>query len=229
MRANGAELALPASRRARAVLAFLALQPGPQPRGRLAARFWPDVLDESARANLRVALTELRHALGPHAAAVVATRDTVALDGPALVVDAREFRTALIEGDPARALAACGGPILDGFDQEWAIEARDDHARALDEALEHVAAVAGDPRDAVRLTRARVALDPLADAPNRRLIERLAAAGDHPAALAAGRQFSERLRTQLGIPPAARRGAARRGGRASRATAGSRAASGGAR
>ena len=76
------ELAPPTSKRARAVLAYLALNPGPQPRGRLAARFWPDVLDESARASLRVALTELRQALGPAAGHVVATRDTVALDGP---------------------------------------------------------------------------------------------------------------------------------------------------
>jgi DNA-binding SARP family transcriptional activator len=80
LRVDGAPIALPASRRARAVLAYLALNPGPQPRGRLAARFWPDVLDESARASLRVALTELRQALGPAARFVVATRDTVALE-----------------------------------------------------------------------------------------------------------------------------------------------------
>ena len=55
--------------------------------------------------------------------------------------------------------------------------------------------------EAIRLTRAQLALDPLADAPNRRLIERLAAAGDRAAALSAGRQFSERLRVQLGIAP----------------------------
>jgi DNA-binding SARP family transcriptional activator len=67
--AEGAELAPPASKRARAVLAYLALNPGPQQRGRLAARFWPDVLDESARVSLRVALTELRQALGPAAGA----------------------------------------------------------------------------------------------------------------------------------------------------------------
>src|SRR5207302_8586230 len=86
LRADGGELAPPASKRARAVLAFLALNAGPQPRGRLAARFWPDVLDESARASLRVALTELRQALGPAASYVVATRDTVALEGPGLSV-----------------------------------------------------------------------------------------------------------------------------------------------
>ena len=198
---DGAPIALPASRRARAVLAYLALNPGPQARGQLAARFWPDVLDESARASLRVALTELRQALGPAAGYVVATRETVALEGSDLRVDAREFRRGLEEGDAARALEACGAPILDGFDEEWAIEAREEHAQRLAAALESAAAAAVDPAEAVRLTRAEVALDPLAEAPNRRLIERLAAAGDRAAALSVGRQFAERLRAQLGIAP----------------------------
>ncbi len=201
VRADGAELALPASKRARAVLAYLALNPGPQPRSRLAARFWPDVLDESARASLRVALTELRQALGPAAAYVAATRDAVALDGPDLTVDVREFQQALEGGDTERALEACGAPVLDGFDEEWAIEARDEHLHRLAGAFEAAAAAAGDPAEAVRLTRAEVALDPLAEAPNRRLIERLAAGGDRAAALSAGRQFVERLRAQLGIAP----------------------------
>jgi DNA-binding SARP family transcriptional activator/tetratricopeptide (TPR) repeat protein len=201
LRADGAELAPPASKRARAVLAFLALYPGAHQRGRLAARFWPDVLDESARASLRVALTELRQALGPAADCVVATRDTVALDGPGLNVDIRTFQLALGEGDPVRALEACSAPVLEGFDDDWALEARDEHAHRLAEALEQAAAGAGDPAEALRLTRAQVALDPLAEAANRRLIERLAAGGDRAAALTAGRQFAERLRTQLGIAP----------------------------
>src|ERR1700749_2505153 len=116
LRTEAGEMAPPSSRRARAVLAYLAFHPGPHPRGRLAARFWPDVLDESARASLRVALTELRQALGPAARMVLATRETVALEGPGLRVDAREFQRALDEGDAARALEACGVPILDGFD-----------------------------------------------------------------------------------------------------------------
>jgi DNA-binding SARP family transcriptional activator len=201
LRTEGAELALPASKRSRAVLAYLALNPGPQPRSRVAARFWPDVLDESARASLRVALTELRQALGPAARYLAATRDTVALDGPDLTVDVREFQRHLDEGDAPRALEVCGGPILDGFDEEWAIEARDEHMHRLAAAFEAAAAAADDPADAVRLTRAEVALDPLAEAPNRRLIERLAANGDRAAALSAGRQFVERLRAQLGIAP----------------------------
>jgi len=201
LRADGAKLVPPASKRARAVLAFLALNPGAHPRGRLAARFWPDVLDESARASLRVALTELRQALGSAAGYLVATRDTVALEGPDLSVDARAFQLALGEGDPVRALEACSAPILDGFDEDWALAARDEHAHRLAEALEQAAAAADDPAEAVRLTRAQVALDPLAEAANRRLIDRLAAGGDRAAALSAGRQYTERLRAQLGIPP----------------------------
>src|ERR1700761_5577417 len=106
LRMDGTELAPPPSKRARAVLAYLALTPGTPPRSRLAARFWPDVLDESARASLRVALSELRQALGPAAGYLVATRDTVALDRQDLSVDARAFQLALGEGDPEHALAA---------------------------------------------------------------------------------------------------------------------------
>ncbi|MEA2145638.1 MAG: hypothetical protein QOG59_1225, partial [Solirubrobacteraceae bacterium] len=201
LRVDGVEVAPPASKRARAVLAYLAITPGPQSRARLAARFWPDVLDESARASLRVALTELRQALGPAASHVVATRDTVALEGPDLRVDTRAFQRAVDDGDPVEAIESCGAPILDGFEEDWAIAAREEHAQRLGDVLDAAASATLDLAQAVRFTRAHVALDPLAEAPNRLLIERLAAAGDRAAALSAGRQFAERLRTQLGIAP----------------------------
>src|SRR5437588_11909108 len=91
LRLNGSELPPPSSKRARALLAYLALNPGAHPRRRLAARFWPDVLDESARASLRVALTELRQALGPAAAHLITTRETAELGGAELVIDVRLF------------------------------------------------------------------------------------------------------------------------------------------
>jgi DNA-binding SARP family transcriptional activator len=201
LRAGGAELAPPASRRARAVLAYLALNPGAHTRAQLAARFWPDVLDESARTSLRAALTELRRALGPAADHVVATRERVALDGAGLAVDARAFEQALTRGDAGAAVAACRAPILDGFDDDWAHEARQAHSRRLADALEQLAAAAHDPAEAIRLTREQVALDPLAEEPSRRLIERLAQAGDRAAALAEGERFADRLRHTLHIPP----------------------------
>src|SRR5919199_1825725 len=55
-------LVAPPSRPARELLAWLALHPGAHPRLELASRFWPDVLESSARASLRTALHELRRA-----------------------------------------------------------------------------------------------------------------------------------------------------------------------
>src|SRR5829696_4930787 len=92
LRSDGRELAPPRSRRARAVLAYLAAHPGAHARGELAARFWPDVLDESSRTSLRAALSELRGALGPESERLVATRSTVALDA---WVDVRELAALL--------------------------------------------------------------------------------------------------------------------------------------
>jgi DNA-binding SARP family transcriptional activator len=52
----------------------------------LAARLWPDVLDESARVSLRTALVQLRSAIGSEADRFLdASRDRVALAGPAQV------------------------------------------------------------------------------------------------------------------------------------------------
>jgi DNA-binding SARP family transcriptional activator len=105
--AGGVELPPPVSRRARRVLAYLALHPGPHARAELDARFWPDVLDESARTSLRAALSELRRALGPAADHVVATRDTVALDGDDLTVDPAEaVRLSPSRSTPRRAARA---------------------------------------------------------------------------------------------------------------------------
>ncbi|HEX5621127.1 MAG TPA: AAA family ATPase [Solirubrobacteraceae bacterium] len=109
--ADGLQIALPRSRRARGLLAYLAAHPGPHSRGHLAARFWPDVLDESARASLRAALTELRQALGPQAGSLVAGRDTVALEN--VWVDLRdEVPTAT---------------LLTDMDDDWVLELRSAH------------------------------------------------------------------------------------------------------
>src|SRR6188472_4708292 len=70
----------PASGRARSLLGWLALERRTHARSELAARFWPDVLDESARTSLRSALSALRRALGPNAERyVLADREHVAL------------------------------------------------------------------------------------------------------------------------------------------------------
>src|SRR3954466_3435761 len=86
---DGSTLPPPESARARALLAWLSLNPGMHSRGRLAALFWPDVLDSSARASLRRALWSLRRALGEAGERHLgATRDRVGLQD--VEVDALE-------------------------------------------------------------------------------------------------------------------------------------------
>src|SRR3954470_12003741 len=82
-------------RPARALLAWLALHRGAQPRAAVAARLWPGVLDESARQSLRAALTVVRRALG--ADALVADREAVGL-AAAVEVDVQRFDALLGEG-----------------------------------------------------------------------------------------------------------------------------------
>src|SRR5487761_1183177 len=105
VRLAGATAELPASRRARALLSWLAVHPGRHSRSRLAGQFWPEVLDPSARASLRSALWSLRSALGPGFAGYLATeRDSIALAGAGLQVDLLEVRRLLAAGSPEAAL-----------------------------------------------------------------------------------------------------------------------------
>ena len=77
---SGREVALPKSRKARAVLAFLALQDRPVHRSRLGEMFWDRAADP--RGGLRWALTRLRKALGPDESWLVADKSSVSLNCP---------------------------------------------------------------------------------------------------------------------------------------------------
>ncbi len=201
---DGVPLELPRSRRGRALLAWLALHPGMHARGMMAAQFWPEVLDSSARSSLRVALSELRAALGDDAGCLLATREAVGLDGAR--VDVREFSAHLAAGDPKSAVAACPGELLRGMDEDWVHAARAEHhaqaVAALAE-LADAAEVAGDSAAALAWSRQAAALDPLGEQEHRKLMRRLAAGGDRSGALRVGEQLGQRLRGTLGIAPAA--------------------------
>ena len=193
--------------RCAALLAWLALHPGMQPRGRVAARLWPDVMDESARRSLRTALLDLRGELGPQAAGhLLGTRDEIGL-GPDVRVDVRDFAAAAADGRLAEAFAiGAAGELLPELDHEWAYEAREEHERRLAEIVERLAVDAeqrGDPGAAVEYTRRLVALDPLSEEHARSLMRRLALGEDRAAALAAFEQHRERLRSDLRMAPSA--------------------------
>jgi DNA-binding SARP family transcriptional activator/tetratricopeptide (TPR) repeat protein len=203
---DGRPVELPADARARELLARLALSPGPHPRSLLAGRLRPDVPEESARKSLRNALYELRRALGESAAdALVADGDRVGLAESASV-DLWEFQRHLAAGELEAAAEVGRGELLAGFDGDWAIQAREEHAAELARllgSLAEQAEEAGDLTAAVGWARRRLEVEPLAEAAHRELIRLLALDGDRPAALAAARAMGERLRSELGIPPSA--------------------------
>ena len=190
--------------RAAALLAWLALNPGLHPRSAVAARFWPEVLDESARASLRSALWSLRKQLGEEAnGALVATRERVGL-GDDTWVDVRELDRLRSEGKLEDALALAEGELLPGFEDEWVFDARDEHRALTTALLEALAATAegeGDLRRAVELSRRAAALEPLSEEVHRALMRRLVAVGDRGAALAVFSELRTRMLQKLRIGP----------------------------
>jgi DNA-binding SARP family transcriptional activator/tetratricopeptide (TPR) repeat protein len=205
LESEGVALPLPERRRARSLLGWLALHPGMHPRSEVAGRFWPDVLDSSARKSLRTELVAVRHALGSAGEGVlVATRDTVGLVGDAVCVDAREYERLVLEGRLEAAVELCDGELLPGLDGEWVYDARESHRRRFGDVLECLAAdaeAAGALEDAVRISRRRVGLDPLREDAHRQLIRRLIAAGEISAARVAFDDLARRLRADLQVAP----------------------------
>ena len=197
-----------ASGRARGLLAWLAVHPGMHSRARVASQFWPDILDESARASLRTTLATLRRELGSSAAGcVVADRERVGIeDGRGVWVDLREFERLVSVDRWAEALALCRGELLSDLDDEWVLEARAAHRHRAGEVLAALAGAAeegDDLRLAVHYSRERFALDPLSEEAARALIRRLARAGDRASAVASYRALRTGLRRDLGIEPSA--------------------------
>src|SRR5690349_9688002 len=90
-------VALPPSRKTRALLAYLAATAKPQRRERLCELFWD--LPDDPRGALRWSLSKLRAILDrPEAPVVVADRNCAAVDLPPQQVDVLAVRAALRDG-----------------------------------------------------------------------------------------------------------------------------------
>lgn len=119
---NGATLALPASRKVRALFAYLALAPAPILRSRLCELLW-DVPNDP-RGELRWCLSKIRSIVDDHDRQRVYTRgDTVQLDLTDCSVDAVEIARATAQGidtitsDRLRALSMLfNGDFLEGLE-----------------------------------------------------------------------------------------------------------------
>lgn len=203
------------NKKAWALLAYLALQPGRAfDREHLAGMLWGDRFDEQARKSLRQALYEIRAALGDDAGEHLdTTRDTVCVNGEDLVVDALRF-DALTAGDDEDSLADADtlyrGPLLQGLDtgeesfEEWlAAERARLHVRACG-ALERLAALRlerGDAEAAIATARRLLGLDPLNEEGHRLLIRGLARAGRRSDALKHFNELQALLEKELQAAP----------------------------
>jgi DNA-binding SARP family transcriptional activator len=195
------------SRKALALLAWLALE-GRGTRARLATLFWPDLDAASARRNLRRELHRLRSAGAE--AALLSNGDTLAL-APSTTVDVQAFETALAIGDDPAAVAAYGGPLLDGFDlpdggefDAWAAGQRERLAlrhRQAAQALATAHEAAGRWREALDLTLRLIDSDTLHEQHFRRAMSLHAALGDRESALKLFERCRLRLGRELGLRP----------------------------
>src|SRR2546423_995549 len=177
----------PAARPPRPRPGYRALRRGPHSRGDLARLLWPDVLESSAKGSLRSALAASRRALGADADRYLLREgDAIGLAGPELVsVDAERFDALAADGRLDDALELARGPLLQGLDADFVRELRAEHRARVCGVLGELAAreeERGSLEAAIRYTRRQVAVDPLAEPPNRDLIRRLAPAGGPAAA-----------------------------------------------
>jgi DNA-binding SARP family transcriptional activator len=212
--AAGREVRLP-SRKATALLACLALQPGAvHRRDFLAALLWDDSDPELARSSLRQALASLRRALpADAAAAIVGDAATLALDAALVTCDVQECRARLRDGslDAIETAIECHSTtLLEGFQarsaafEQWLEERRRELRRELLQAIERAASrhlAAGDLPGATQLLERLVLLEPANERAQRELMECLARLGRHTDALRQYRACVEALRRDLDVAP----------------------------
>ena len=185
------------SRKALALLAVLALD-GASARARLAALFWPDQDDASARRNLRREVFRLRNAGVP-----IDDGDAQSLAlaaGPAPECDVL---------DPASALPP--GILLDGFDRvaddefsDWLSNWRSRLAqRGRVDAAQAAAAheQRGELRPALDLHLAQLELDPTNESAAQHALRLHGRLGERDAALALFARLESQLHHQLGLAP----------------------------
>ena len=119
---GGATLVLP--RKTQALLAYLALAPQARAlRSELAALLWGDTGRAQAQQSLRQTLSGLRHALGTSERILIADARTIALERPALEVDAARFEHLVGKGTVeglAEAVALYRGDLLAGLEMNEA-------------------------------------------------------------------------------------------------------------
>ena len=221
---DGAEVEVD-TRKAIAVLAYLAVTGERHGRTALAGLLWPEYDEAHARAALRRTLSALNKGL--RGGWLAADRSSVALDRAGLRLDLERFRALLEEcgghgHPPAEACPACVAPLreaaalhrgdfLAGFAlrdaddfEDWQRFQAESLRRELAGVLERLVgaqAVEGRWQEAIADGRRWLALDPLHEPAHRQLMRLYAWSGQRGAALRQYRACVRVLDQELGVTP----------------------------
>ena len=212
------------TRKAVALLAYVAIVDRPVARESLAELLWPESEPEDARGALRRTLSVLRAGLGGSWLRI--DRRQVVLEGDDIHLDVATFRGAVRDGlhvhasgdaCPAcrvrlsRAVDFFRGDFLEGFSlrdsapfDEWQMLESEALRTELADALRRLLdlEVAEARPEAVATARRQIALDPLDEAAHRSLMRVHAAAGDRAALARHYRSLVLTLERELGVGPA---------------------------
>ncbi|MEE8518512.1 MAG: BTAD domain-containing putative transcriptional regulator, partial [Dehalococcoidia bacterium] len=214
------------TRKAMALVAYLAVTAVPQRRDSLAALLWPDHDQESARGALRRTLSTLTKALG--GAGLEAEREQIAVKPvPDLWIDLWEFESKLSAvkdhgHDPGQLCLRCisdlercaelyGGHFMEGFAlrdsppfDDWQYAQAERLRHGLAGALHGLATAhmtSGAVDVAISTAQRWVQLDPMQEQAQRALMMLYAAAGQRASALRQYRECVRVLDQELGVSP----------------------------
>ena len=205
--ADGHDL-LPRTRKARAVLAVLALAaPRPVLRAELSSLLWSRRQAEQARGSLRQAVHELRQSLGEHGDMLLAERSHVVLRDAGLWVDTAAFTG---NWDATRGSLDLFLPHLvedlTGIDPAFDRWRGEQAARLTDVARRYAEGILRQPTDpagTIAAAEALLRVERTHEAGWRALIQGRAALGDRAGALAAYAQCRATLASYLQLRPSA--------------------------
>jgi DNA-binding SARP family transcriptional activator len=210
------ESILPRGRKARAILACLALAAGERvSRGRLAAMLWDRVPDAQARASFRQALRQLSAAMGALAHELLSVdRETVSLSKDLCWIDARALvAPQLVQQPPARGdlAALCTGELLDGLDgistsfDQWLLSERTrftEHlGTLLQDELRQFDQLSVEAEQRASIARRMIVFDPTHEGASRILMRALADMGERAQALREYARCRKALRKALDVEP----------------------------
>ena len=170
---DGEPVSMPSSGRARALIGWLALHPGPHPRADVATRLWPETSE--ARANLRTAIWAVRQAWGAAGVHLDGQRNFIGLMPSEVWVDAIT--------DPPVGEPLPEGELIPELDDDWLDVEREQYRRRQLTRLAGLARnaeAAGENLDAARWAAERCRLAPLDESAHRELLRLMGTNGTSP-------------------------------------------------